>query len=59
MCLELLVLQINMSYWVDIFAQNPGEDKAALAMQHTDSSFRGGMVNLTQRSDWSSPAALC
>lgn len=29
-CLEPLVLQINMAYWADIFAQDPGHDSAAL-----------------------------
>ena len=30
MCLEPLVLQINMAYWADILAQNLGDDTAAL-----------------------------
>ena len=29
-CLEPRVLQINMAYWANIFAQNPGEDTAVL-----------------------------
>ena len=31
-CLEPIVLQVNMAYWANIFAQDPRHDRAA--MQH-------------------------